>query len=71
MINKSNEHLKEAKETYFEHMKNAFKISFGMISGGLKGIAHALVPGIFITSASDKIKKLHTYLEDRDNIKGN
>ncbi len=52
-------------------MKNAFKISFGMISGGLKGIAHALVPGIFITSASDKIKKLHTYLEDRDNIKGN
>ena len=71
MISKSNDHLKEVKETYFEHMKNAFKISFEMISGGLKGIVHALVPGIFITSASDKIKKLHTYLEDRDNKKDN
>ena len=65
MINKSSEHLKEAKETYFEHMKNAFKISFGMISGGLKGIVHALVPGVFTTSASDKIKKLYKFIEDR------
>ena len=71
MINKSNDHLKEAKETYFEHMKNAFKISFGMIGGGFKGLVHALVPGIFTTSASDKIKKLHTCLEDRDNKKDN
>ncbi len=71
MINKSSEHLKEAKETYFEHMKNAFKISFGMISGGLKGVIHALVPGLFTSAASDKIKKLHTYLEDRDNKKDN
>ena len=69
MINKSSEHLKEAKETYFEHMKNAFKISFGMISGGLKGIVHALVPGIFTTAVSDKIKKLHNYIEDRDKKK--
>ena len=71
MINESKEHLKEAKETYFEHMKNAFKISFGMIGGGFKGLVHALVPGVFTTSASDKIKKLHTYLEDRDNKKDN
>ena len=67
MINKSNDHLKEAKETYFEHMKNAFKISFGMIGGGLKGLVHALVPGVFTASASDKIKKLHTFIADRDN----
>ncbi len=52
-------------------MKNAFKISFEMIGGGLKGIVHALVPGLFITAASDKIKKLHTYIEDRNNKKDN
>ena len=71
MINESKEHLKEAKETYFEHMKNAFKVSFGMIEGGLKGAIHALIPGLFITAASDKIKKLHIFIEDRDNKKGN
>ena len=48
-------------------MKNAFKISFGMIGGGLKGLVHALVPGVFTASASDKIKKLHTFIADRDN----
>jgi len=69
LINKSNEHLKEAKETYFEHMKNAFKISFAMIGGGFKGVVHALVPGLFTTAASDKIKNLHTYIEERDNKK--
>ena len=67
MINKSSEHLKEAKETYFEHMKNAFKISFEMIGGGLKGIVHALVPGLFITAASDRIRKLYKFIEDRSN----
>jgi len=52
-------------------MKNAFKISFGMIGGGLKGAIHALIPGLFITAASDKIKKLHIFIEDRGNKKGN
>ncbi len=50
-------------------MKNAFKISFGMIWGGFKGVVHALVPGLFTTAASDKIKNLHTYIEERDNKK--
>jgi len=51
-------------------MKIAFKISLGMIGGGFKGIAHALVPAIFTTAVSDKIKKLHNYIEDRDKKKG-
>ena len=72
MIGRSSKHLRETKETYFEHMKIAFKISFGMIGGGLKGAIHALVPGLFITVASDKIKKLHKFIHDRDDdVKGN
>ena len=69
MIGRSSKHLRETKETYFEHMKNAFKISFAMIGGGFKGVVHALVPGLFTTAASDKIKNLHTYIEERDNKK--
>ena len=69
MIGRSSKHLRETKETYFEHMKIALKISLGMIGGGFKGIVHALVPGIFTTAVSDKIKKLHNYIEDRDKKK--
>ena len=71
MINESKEHLKEAKETYFEHMKNAFKVSFGMIEGGLKGAIHAFIPGLFTTTASNRIKKLYKFIEDRDGEKDN
>ena len=67
MIEGSKKHLEEAKETYFEHMVNAFKISFGMIWCGFKGVVHALVPGLFVTAASDKIKRLHSYIRERDN----
>jgi len=52
-------------------MRNAFKISFGMIGSGLKGFVHALIPGLFITVASDRIKKLYKFIEDRDNKKEN
>tara|TARA_B100001996_G_C18120556_1_gene385025 strand:- start:204 stop:416 length:213 start_codon:yes stop_codon:yes gene_type:complete len=65
----SKKHLEEVKETYFEHMGNAFKISFGMIEGGLKGAIHALVPGVFTTAASDKIKKLYQFIQNRDREK--
>ena len=51
-------------------MKIAFNISLVMIGGGFKGIFHALVPGIFTTAVSDKIKKLHNYIDDRDKKKG-
>ena len=69
MINKSQNHLKEAKETYLEHMKNAFKISFGMIGGGFKGVIHALVPGLFVTATSNRIKKLYQFIQNRDREK--
>ena len=67
MIDSSKKHLEEAKETYFEHMRNAFKISFGMIGSGFKGLVHAFVPALFITAASDRIKKLYKFIEDRSN----
>ena len=52
-------------------MKNAFKVSFGMIEGGLKGAIHAFIPGLFTTTASNRIKKLYKFIEDRDGEKDN
>ena len=33
--------------------------------GGLQALLHALCPGILCTSASDKIKDLHSKVSDR------
>ena len=66
MINDSKEHLTAAQESYSQHFKIAFKIGFVMIIGGIQAILHAFIPGILKTSASDKIKKLSEYVDNRN-----
>jgi len=65
MIKDSKEHLNDANETYVQHFKTAVKIGFIMILGGFQAVFHAIIPGILKKSASDKIKKLHEFVEDR------
>ena len=65
MIKDSKEHLKEANETYSQHLKEASKIGLMMILGGMQAIIHAFIPGILAKSASDKIKKLYNFVVNR------
>ena len=58
MVKESKEHLKSVNETYAQHFKKAIKIALLMISGGFQAIIHAVCPGFFKTSASDKIKNM-------------
>ena len=66
MIKDSQEHLKEANETYIQHLKVATGIGLTMIIGGIHALLHALCPGILRTSASDKIKDLHKRVLNRN-----
>tara|TARA_B100001996_G_scaffold351942_1_gene312334 strand:- start:386 stop:583 length:198 start_codon:yes stop_codon:yes gene_type:complete len=65
MIKKSKEHLDSVNETYTLHFKEAFKISCLMIVGGFQAIIHAILPAVFTTSASDKIKILYDKVSKR------
>ncbi len=65
MIKESKEHLKSVNETYVQHFKVAIKIALLMILGGIQAIIHAVCPGVFKTSASDKIRGLHNQISDR------
>jgi len=65
MIKESKKHLKSVNETYAQHFKIAIKISLLMILGSFQAIIHAVCPGVFKTSASDKIKRLHNIISDR------
>ena len=62
MIKKSKKHLKSVNESYLEHMLIAFKVSYNMLYGSLLALIHGLIPGLFQTSASNKIKELYEFI---------
>ena len=62
MIKKSKKHLNSVNESYFEHMSIATIVGFKMLSGGLMALLHGIVPGIFQTDASNKIKELYEFI---------
>jgi len=66
MIKKSQKHLEQANESYFEHMIIALKISFELLIGSLISFIHALLPSVFTSSTSNKIKKLYSFIESRN-----
>tara|TARA_B110001454_G_scaffold215332_1_gene236539 strand:- start:2263 stop:2466 length:204 start_codon:yes stop_codon:yes gene_type:complete len=67
MIKKAKEHLKDENKTYFQHFKVAFKVSRLMYIGSIQAFLHAVLPGIFKKSASNKIKQLHSLISNRNN----
>ena len=62
MIKKSKDHLNSVNESYFEHMNIATNVGFKMLSGGLMALIHGIIPGIFQTNASNKIKELYEFI---------
>ena len=65
MIRKSKEHLNSVNESYFEHMNIATNVGFKMLSGGLMALIHGMIPGIFKTDASNKIKELYEFINKK------
>ncbi|MDC0416934.1 DUF6356 family protein [Candidatus Pelagibacter sp.] len=65
MIKKSKQHLKSVNENYLEHMLVAIKVSYNMLYGSLLALIHGLIPGLFQTSASNKIKELYEFINKK------
>ena len=65
MIKKSRKHLQDANESYLQHMGIAYKISFQLFLGSLMAFMHAILPSLFTTAASTKIRELYTFIESR------
>ena len=68
MIKKSKQHLYSVNESYFKHMKVAVKVGLNMILAGLMALIHALIPGIFQSNASNKIRELYEFINKQDNL---
>lgn len=65
MIEDSKKHLKDAEENYLQHMGTALKISSQLLIASLQALFHSIIPALFTTSASKKIKELYFYIEER------
>jgi hypothetical protein len=59
MIKDSQKHLDEVNETYFQHMRIAFKIGFTMLVTGVFCLIHGLIPVLFKKTGSNQIAKMY------------
>ena len=65
IYNPFTKHPKSVNETYFEHMKCAFKFFYKLLGLSLAALVHAIFPFLFQTTASNGVKKLNDCMKDR------
>ena len=59
MIKDYQEHLNEVNETYFQHIRIAFKIGFTMLVTGVFCLIHGLISSLFKKTGSNQIAKMY------------
>ena len=70
IYNPFTKHPKSVDETYFEHMKCAFKFFYTLLGLSLAALVHGIFPFWFQTTASRGVKKLNDCMKDRKPING-
>lgn len=59
------DHPRDVGESYGEHFATAAGFGVRMVGGGLACIVHALVPALFVRTASDTVKSLYATMRAR------
>jgi hypothetical protein len=59
------DHLKQAKESYFQHMKVAGTLASLALLAGLVLIVHAVLPCVFKTTGSTLFKTIQYIVDNR------
>ncbi|SDZ05479.1 hypothetical protein SAMN05444004_105201 [Jannaschia faecimaris] len=59
------DHPASVDESYFGHMRFALGFAGALFAAGGAALIHALIPPLFETTASEKIKALHTKIINR------
>ncbi len=58
-------HPRDVGESYGEHFATAAGFGVRMVAGGLACIIHAVVPMLFVRTASDTVKSLYATMKAR------
>lgn len=59
------DHPRAIGETYGQHARTAFSFGWRMAIGGLACMVHALVPGLFVKTASRTVVQLDAEMRGR------
>ena len=59
------DHPRDVGESYAEHFATAAGFGVRMVGGGLACIVHAVVPVLFVRTASDTVKSLYATMKAR------
>lgn len=59
------DHPREVGETYLEHAAAASAYGFRLVGAGLAALVHAVIPGLFKTTASDCVCDMAAELNGR------
>ena len=68
MIEDSRNHLREANETYGEHLRFAVTVGLMAIGAGLACIVHAVIPALCKRSCSRTVCELYRLFENRGEL---
>lgn len=63
-----NRHLKDSKETYFEHFIFSFTAALWLILAGITLAVHSIFPFAFIAKTSRHVKKINRVMQKRSSI---
>lgn len=58
-------HPRDIGETYGEHAGHALYIGFKMLGGGIACLVHAVLPGLFVRTASDAVDDIQNLMTKR------
>ncbi len=58
-------HPADVDETYFEHLRAASSFAGGLAVCTFCCFVHALIPGLFTTSASARVERMHERMHHR------
>ena len=59
------EHPRDIGETYGEHAGHAVYIGLKMLGGGLACLVHAVLPGLFVRTASEAVDDIQNLMSQR------
>lgn len=59
------DHPRAIGETYGQHARTAFSFGWRMVGGGFACMVHALVPGLFVKTASRTVVQLDAEMRGR------
>lgn len=58
-------HPRSIGETYGQHARTAFRFGWRMVCGGFACMIHALIPGVFVKTASRTVVQLDAEMRGR------